>query len=58
MFYLCCVYLFTHTGVQHNFHIRWCSCRCFNKTNIIGAGFAYPSGSPSCFSGVRVIRCL
>jgi hypothetical protein len=24
MFYL---YLFTYTGVQHDFHIRWCSCR-------------------------------
>ena len=58
MFYLCYVYLFTYTGVQHNFHIRWCSCRSFNKNNTIGAGFAFPSGSPSCFSGVRVIRCL
>jgi hypothetical protein len=21
------LYLFTYTGFQHNFHIRWCSCR-------------------------------
>jgi hypothetical protein len=27
MFYLCYVYLFTYTGVQHDFHIRLCSCR-------------------------------
>ena len=25
MFYLCYLYSFTHTGVQHDFHIRWCS---------------------------------
>jgi signal transduction histidine kinase len=23
MFYLCYLYLFTYTGVQHDFHIRW-----------------------------------
>ena len=26
MFYLCCLYLFTHTSVQHDFHVRWFSC--------------------------------
>ena len=26
MFYLCYLYLFTYTCVQHDFHIRWCSC--------------------------------
>jgi len=26
MFYLCYLYLLTYTGVQHNFHIRRCSC--------------------------------
>ena len=26
MFYLCYLYLFTHTGVQHDYNIRWCSC--------------------------------
>ena len=24
---VCYLYLFTHTGVQHDFHIRRCSCR-------------------------------
>jgi len=27
MFYLCYLYSFTYTDVQHNFHIRWYSCR-------------------------------
>ena len=26
MFYLCYLYLFTHTVVQHDYNIRWCSC--------------------------------
>jgi len=26
MCYLCYLYLFTYTGVQHDFYIRWCSC--------------------------------
>jgi hypothetical protein len=26
MFYLCVLYLFTYTGVQHDFHVRWCWC--------------------------------
>ena len=26
MFYWCYLYLFTYTGVQHDFPIRWCSC--------------------------------
>jgi hypothetical protein len=26
MFYLCYLYLFTYTGVQHDFHIRLCLC--------------------------------
>jgi hypothetical protein len=26
MSYLCYLYLFMYTGVQHDFHIRWCSC--------------------------------
>jgi len=25
MFYLCYLYLFIHTGNQHDFHCRWCS---------------------------------
>ena len=24
--YLCYLYLFTHIGVQHDFHVRWCFC--------------------------------
>ena len=27
MFYICYLYLFMYTGVQHDFHIRWCLCR-------------------------------
>ena len=27
MFYLFYLYLFTYTGVQHDFHVRGCSCR-------------------------------
>ena len=27
MFYLCYLLLFTYTGVQHDFHIRFCSYR-------------------------------
>jgi len=27
MFYLRYLYLFEYTGVQHYFHITWCSCR-------------------------------
>ena len=27
MFYLCYLYLLKHTGVQQDFHSRWCSCR-------------------------------
>jgi hypothetical protein len=26
MSYLCCLYLFTHTSVQHDFYVRWFSC--------------------------------
>jgi len=26
MCYLCYLHLFTYTGVQHDFYIRWCSC--------------------------------
>jgi hypothetical protein len=26
-FHLCYLYLFTNTGLQHDFKIRWCSCR-------------------------------
>jgi hypothetical protein len=27
IFHLCYLYLFTYTIVQHDFHIKWCSCR-------------------------------
>ena len=27
MFYLCYLYLSTYASVQHDFYIRWCSCR-------------------------------
>jgi hypothetical protein len=27
MSYLCCLYLFTYTGVKRDFHIRLCLCR-------------------------------
>jgi hypothetical protein len=26
MFYLCYLYLFMYTGMEQDFHIRWCSC--------------------------------
>ena len=29
--YLCYLYIFTYTGVQQNFHVRWCSC-CLMET--------------------------
>ena len=55
MFYLCYLYLFTYTGVQHDFHIRWS----FNSNTTgatCGAGTANPPGVSE-FTSVLVGIC-
>jgi len=47
-----------HTGVQHDFHIRLCSC-CLTVTGVTcGSGTATPSVVHLVFSGVRAARSL
>ena len=64
MFYLCYLYLFTNTGVQHDIHIRWCSCALTVKRRVShGTGNANVFGAPeftapSVSKGVRVARTL
>ena len=63
MLYLCYLYLFTYTGLHHDFHIRGCSCSLTItlKCSTYGAGAADPSWhlrSPMVFSGVPVARYL
>jgi len=61
MFYLCYLYLFTYTGAQHDFHVRWCSC-CLAVTWQVSLVerelLALPEhmNSPSGVSGIRVAR--
>ena len=63
MIYLCCSYLFTNTGVQHYFHVRWCPCRL--TVNMMGFTRGPRTAKPPVehvftpdFSGVRVARSL
>jgi len=61
MFYLCVLYLFTYTGVQHDFHIRLVSFNSNTTGVTCGAGTANRSGAPEfipVFNGVRVARSL
>ena len=63
MFYLCYLYLFTHTGVQHDFHITWCSCRLTvtrRVSHVEQELLSLPEhpSSPPVFSGVRVALSL
>jgi hypothetical protein len=56
LFILLCMYLFTHTGVQHYFHIRWCSCRLTVTQRVLLVEqnlLTHPEhlSSPSVFSG-------
>ena len=57
-FYLCYLYLFTHTDVQHDFNIRWCS-HCNNMTGVIcGTGSANTSVSPEFLQiSVNIFYC-
>ena len=62
--YLCYLHLFTYTGAQHNFHIRWCLCR-LTGTRLVSHVeqelLTLPERRSSpvlVFSGVRVVRSL
>jgi hypothetical protein len=63
MFYFCYVYLFTHTDVQHDFHVISCSCRLTVTRRVshveqkLHIHLEHIS-SPPVFSGVRVARFL
>ena len=63
MLYLCYLYLFTHTGVQHDFHIRWWMCRltvAWWVSHVEQELLTHPEylSSLPVFSGVRVARYL
>jgi len=62
MFYLCYLYSCTYTGVQHDFHIRWCSWRLTATLRIspVELVVSLPEHlrSPSVFSGIRVAQSL
>ena len=57
------VYLFTHTGVQHGFHVKWCLCR-LSVTRWVSLVeqelLTLPEhlSSPPVFNRVRVARSL
>ena len=62
-FYFCYVYLFTHTDVQHDFHVISCSCRLTvtrRVSHVEQELHTHPEhiSSPPVFSWVRVTRCL
>ena len=48
VFYLCYLYFSTHTGVQHDLHIRWCSCgvTVARRVSHFKAGATTPIGEP------------
>jgi len=48
MFYLCYLYLFTYTGVQHDFHIRLCLYRLAvtRQVSHVQQEMLTPSGEP------------
>ena len=57
------LYLFTYSGVQHNFHSRWCSCSLtvirrvsHEEEKLLTLQEHLPS--PSVFNGVRITRYL
>ena len=59
------LYLFTYTGVQHDFHIRWCSCRLSltvgRRVSLVEQELLTlpeQQSSPPVFSGVRVARAI
>ena len=61
MFYPCYLYLFTYSGAQRDFHIRWCSCRLAvtRQVSLVERELlALPEhmSTPSGFSGIRVAR--
>ena len=62
--YLCYLYLLTYNGVQHDFHIRWCSCRVTitRRVSLVEKKLlTLPESlsSPSVFSGIRFVdHCL
>ena len=63
MFYLCYLYLFKYTGVQHDFHIRWCSCRltvAWRVSHVKQELLTTPEhlNSPPVYSGVCIARSL
>ena len=58
MLYLCYCYLFMHTGVQHDFHIRLFSCGLTVTGVTCGSGTANPSVVHPVFSGDRAARSL
>ena len=47
------MYLFTCTGVQYDFHIRWCSCH-LTVTITDDTRVAYPSGAHEFFPGFKM----
>ena len=56
IFYLCYLYLFTYTGVQHDFYIRWCSCYS-TATRRVPLMKHLALSSPPIFSPIRVVQC-
>jgi len=55
------LYLFTCTGVQHDFHIRWCSCRLTVTWRVSHVELLTLPGhmsSPPVFRGVHVAQFL
>ena len=58
MFYLCYCYLFIHTGVQHDYHIRLCSCGLTVTGVTCGAVTVNPFVAHLVFSGVRAVEAL
>jgi hypothetical protein len=64
MFYLFVLYLFKHTGVQHDFHVRWCSCSLtvIQRVSLVEQKLlSLPGhlGSPPVFSGARsLVFCV
>jgi hypothetical protein len=61
--YLCYMYLFTYTGVQHDFHIRWWSCHLMVPRRVSHVKQElltlpeHPKSSPV-FCGVRIAHAL
>jgi hypothetical protein len=63
MIYLCYLYLFTFTGVQHDLYIRCCSCRLTVTRRVSHVEqelltLPEPLSSHPVFGGVRVARFL